>query len=186
MTSSFLFAGDNISTNEIDSMKVTDAPKMWNAYHAKNLGETIPNGINSVDRYDIGLTIDADDFPDKSIYIIGLEVENIVNMPQNIITRVIPKADYAVFSTLPANTHTFVKNIHRTWDFIYRQWLPDSGYMHSGTYQFETYCENSRTYSEDIYIPIQKYKGEDNDKLAFRYLNCNLCKPSPSYIFHNG
>lgn len=44
----------------------------------------------------------------------------------------------------------------KTWDYIRQSWLPESKYNHTGGYQFETYIEDSRTFSEDIYIPIKQ------------------------------
>ena len=52
--------------------------------------------------------------------------------------------------------------------FIYQQWFLDSGYCHDGDFKYETYCENSGTYSEDFYISIKR--RENNDKTKKLYL----------------
>ena len=65
-----------------------------------------------------------------------------------------PSASYAVFKTPPADAFTFVETIHSTWDYIYSKWLPLSPYIQVSGFAFECYCEESRTFSEKIYIPI--------------------------------
>lgn len=157
----FMLAGYKVSTSWIDNKNISDIPKMWNTYHACNLGESIPNRVNPIERYDIGICTDFEPAKQKFTYIIGVEVESFDNIPKNAVIKTIPAAEYAVFSTPKADIYTFISTIHRTWRFIYQEWLPSSGYDHAGTHEFETYCENSRTYSEDIYIPII-YTGNKN------------------------
>lgn len=150
----FKLAGYQVKTSWIDNKNLSDIPKMWNTYHANNLGETIPNGVNPFQRYDIGICTDFDPLKQKFTYIIGVEVKSFENMPESVITKIVPEAEYVVFSTPKADTYTFVSTIHRTWRFIYQQWFPYSEFEPAGTHEFETYCEDSRTYSEDIYIPV--------------------------------
>ena len=65
---------------------------------------------------------------------------------------------YAIFATPPTSHFDFVNTIHRTWPYILNVWMPQSEYRcaRGYKYQFETYVEASRTYSEDIYIPIER------------------------------
>lgn len=62
---------------------------------------------------------------------------------------------YAVFTTEPAGHFAFVNNIRSTWAYINAEWLPSSGCERTGGLEFESYVEDSRTYSEQIYIPIK-------------------------------
>jgi len=39
-------------------------------------------------------------------------------------------------------------------DYIARVWLPETGWRRTGTFELESYMEESRQYSEKIYIPI--------------------------------
>jgi AraC family transcriptional regulator len=67
----------------------------------------------------------------------------------------IPGGLYALFRT-PVSTHAdFVNTIERTWKYIQTEWLPQSGYRRRGHYEFECYLEQSRAFSEKIYIPIE-------------------------------
>lgn len=63
---------------------------------------------------------------------------------------------YAVFETQPAAPQDFVGVIRRTWDWIYGVWLPRSGYRRADGYELESYIESSRTYTERIYVPIER------------------------------
>ncbi len=68
----------------------------------------------------------------------------------------IPGGLYAVFTTPPATQIDFVETIRRTWDWIADVWLPENGYRRRGGFEFECYVEASRTFSEKIYIPIER------------------------------
>ena len=63
---------------------------------------------------------------------------------------------YAVFDTPRADKYTFVNNIHRSWDYIYGEWEPEGGYAIAGDCDFETYREDSREYSEQIFIHLNE------------------------------
>lgn len=63
---------------------------------------------------------------------------------------------YAVFDTPPADKYTFVNTIRRTWDYIMKEWIPQSGYAYPGDCDFETYRESSRKFSERIFIHLKE------------------------------
>jgi AraC family transcriptional regulator len=69
-------------------------------------------------------------------------------------TLIIPEGLYAVFTTPSVSHFDFVATIHRTWEYINMVWLPESGYRRTGRFEFESYVEESRTYSERIFIPL--------------------------------
>lgn len=72
------------------------------------------------------------------------------------VTLDIPGGVYAVITTPPATQIDFVEIIRRTWDWIADVWLPGHGYRRTGGYEFECYFEDSRAFSEKIYIPIER------------------------------
>jgi len=128
------------------------APKFWNVYNCNNLSLRLSGG-NIVADYGVG---DWDDEKKEFDYYIGIRADEAGGDMSGTITLDIPGGLYAVSST-PAASHTdFVGTIHRTWDYILGVWMPKSPYRcdFSRRYRFETYVEASRTYSEDIYIPI--------------------------------
>jgi len=148
----FVLAGYAIRTAPNRSQ--VEVPQFWNRYHAEHLADTIPHGCSATERYDIGMLIDFNLEQEEFTYLVGVEVDSGIPINATLTAQLIPTTDYAVFSTPPADKYTFVKQIHYTWNYIYQHWLLNSDLQHAGGFEFETYCEASETYSEDIYIPI--------------------------------
>ena len=61
-----------------------------------------------------------------------------------------------MFDTPKVDKHRFVNYIHKTWAYIYDEWLPQSEYINGGGLDFETYKEDSREFSERIFIRIKR------------------------------
>lgn len=150
----FLLVGYSIRTSKRGNRQQQTAPQLWNRYHAERLADTIPHGKPAEQRYDIGMLIDFGLEDSSFTYMVGVEMPVGTRVKPPLTAQEIPMMEYAVFATPPADKHTFVNTIHRTWGAIYQQWLPNAGVEHAGTHEFETYCEASESYSEDIYIPI--------------------------------
>jgi Uncharacterized protein conserved in bacteria len=141
-----------------DGVNKTDIPKHWNTYHGCRLYDRIGVRTDPASRFDIGMTAGYDFKNNRFSYIIGIEVDDFKGINEDCTSMTVPAAHYAVFGTPPADTHTFVRNIHMTWSYIYSVWFPHTGFRHTGTHEFETYCEESRTFSEEIWIPIEERK----------------------------
>lgn len=154
----FKLAGFICHTTWKDGANGTDVPKHWNNYHGRKLYDRIGIKTDPSSRYDIGLMTGYDFVNDRFSYVLGLEVEDFAEISGDCTKMIVPAARYAVFRTPRADTHTFVRNIHMTWNYIYNVWLPGSGFRHTGTHEFETYCEESHTFSEEIWIPIEERK----------------------------
>jgi len=133
-----------------------DAPCHWNRYHAERLYEQIGKPTDPATRWDIGILFDYDEKTSDISYLIGIEVDDFDGVNPECTWLMIPSAQYAVFNTPPATTETFVETIHRTWGYINCVWFPQTGFSRLKTHEFETYCEMSHTYSEEIWIPIGK------------------------------
>lgn len=156
---SFKLAGFLCRTTWKDGANAIDAPKHWNTYHGCKLYDRIGVRTDPTSRFDIGIITDYDFKNSRFSYIIGIEVDDFKEINGECVKMTVPAARYAVFRTPPADTHTFVRNIHMTWGYIYNFWLPQTGFRHTGTHEFEIYCEESRTFSEEIWIPIEERKG---------------------------
>ncbi len=67
----------------------------------------------------------------------------------------VPEAEYAIFEIhgpVPAC-------IHQGWEYATGTWLPENGYRHAGTPDFENYLEgdlNSPDYKMELWVPIVK------------------------------
>ncbi len=127
-------------------------PNFWNKYNCRKFSKKLSGGTVCED---YGISV----MNSKLQYYIGIRSEFVKGNNENTIQIEIPAGTYAVFET-PAATHFhFVNTIHESWRYINNVWLPNSEYRANNTPAFETYIEESRTFSEKIYIPIIK-KGE--------------------------
>ncbi|QVK17092.1 AraC family transcriptional regulator [Mycoplasmatota bacterium] len=129
-----------------------DIPKFWNKYHSKKMYDNLTRLINK-NRVDIGYCKVISD--EEVYYYIGVESEYKDIRKLDLFTLTFPKSMYAVFKSPKTDKYNFVEMIHQTWNYIYVKWLPDSDFIQSSIYAFESYNESSRSYSEKIYIPIK-------------------------------
>lgn len=127
-------------------------PNFWNKYNAKKLSLKLSCGRICED-FGVSDWNEEKNCLDYYIGICANEAKGDLSDTQEIY---ISSGKYAVFQT-PQSTHIgFVNNIHRTWDYINKTWLPNSEYERTGSYEFESYIEQSRAFCEKIYIPIRR------------------------------
>jgi len=125
-------------------------PKSWNEYNCKKLSFAL-SGRN--DCMDYGVC----SFQGKEMtYYTGIRAEDCVNRMDGMTDLRVPGGLYAVFATPPSTQADFVNEIHRTWGYLLNKWLPASKYRCADSYQFERYVESSRTFSEEIFIPVRE------------------------------
>lgn len=128
--------------------------QFWNKYNCKRLSIRLSGGKIVAD---YGVHICNND--NKSInYFIGIKSDDAKGDIAGTTQLDIPGGLYAVFTTPPATSFNFSSTIYRTWMSIFSDWMPTSGYRCAGwsPYQLDVYTESSRTYIEDIYVPIEK------------------------------
>lgn len=124
----------------------------WNRYNAKGLSKVLSGGKVVCD---YGVCIRNLE-KNKLDYYIGVKDNEAKGDLRGTHNLMISGGLYALFSTPPAKQSDFVAIIHKTWDYILNTWMPQSEYTFTDGHQFECYVEESRVYSEDIYIPITK------------------------------
>lgn len=126
-------------------------PNFWNKYNSRKFSKRLSNGTVCED---FGVS-SWNSLERKLDYYIGIRSEQANGNLSGTQTLHIQGGLYAVFET-PQTTHfDFVNTIHNTWHYISTVWLPQSGYKRTGGYEFESYVEESRVFSEKIYIPIK-------------------------------
>jgi len=128
-------------------------PNFWNKYNSKKLSYRLSGGKTVAD---YGVCWWSNE-KKRLDYFIGIRADDASGDITGTAQLKIPAGLYAVFATPPASHFDFVNTVHRTWNYIFHCWMPQSGYRCAAgyEYQFEIYIEASRTYSEDIYIPIE-------------------------------
>ena len=146
----FYIIGIELKTTTREGKNFVEIPQFWRHVIQKKQIENIPNKKQPGTVLGICMDFSADgDFS----YIIGSEVTNTDNVPDDMVSREIPEANYAVFTALGK----MPDSIQNTTKYIYREWLPKSKYQHAHSPEFELYDErsgDSENAEVDIHIPI--------------------------------
>ena len=127
-------------------------PNFWNQYNTKGYSKRLSGGAAVID---YGACLWNQE-KNKLDYWIGIRETDAHGDRDGTIELQIAGGLYAVFKTPPSTNFDFVNCIHRTWDHINHVWLAENGYAKRFDYEFECYLEESRVFSETIYIPIIK------------------------------
>lgn len=127
-------------------------PNCWNKYNSEKLSLILSGGTVTEDFGIMRWNTEKNCLQ----YYIGIPTEHAKGNIQNTIRIQTEGGLYAVFQTLPSSQHNFVDTIRKTWEWINTVWLPSSGYKRKDGYEFESYTEESKKYSERIYVPIEK------------------------------
>ncbi|HOT76529.1 MAG TPA: AraC family transcriptional regulator [Candidatus Wallbacteria bacterium] len=132
-------------------------PKMWENFFPR-MGEII-NRINKDTAYGICECSDIGEtqFNDETLFneLVCVEVDRFDAIPKAMVCKTIPEQKYAVF------THRGpLYNLRQTYDYIYKTWIPTSGYQMAFKDDFELYDGRFKGIDDpgsefDIYVPIK-------------------------------
>ena len=147
---SFHIIGVELKTTTQDGKNFVEIPQFWEKVLEEGHIEKIP--AKKFQDTVLGICMDFE--PSGSFsYIIGSEVTSIENTPEDMVCKMIPAGNYAVFTArgkMPGS-------IQETFKYIYQEWLPNSGYQRANSADFELYderCRNAENAEVDIYVPI--------------------------------
>ena len=127
-------------------------PNFWNRYNAEKRSLRLSGGTVTEDFGAMRWNAQEGQLD----YFIGIRAEEANGDTAKTVRIDIDGGLYAVFETPSATAHDFVATIRRTWDWIYSDWIPQSGYRRAPGFELESYVESSRKYSERIYVPLIK------------------------------
>lgn len=153
----FHIIGYELKTKNEDGQNNKDIPKFWQQYMQNQLGSKIPNPVYK--NVELGMCTDFSPDTGEFIYVIGMEVKEGTPPPEGMVYKSFPELEYAVFTTPKSNEGSFTSSIQSTWNYIFTEWFPQSGYEHNGAVEFELYderCYGSENKEMDIYIPVKK------------------------------
>lgn len=153
----FYVIGYELKTKNEGGQNNKDIPEFWQQYMQNRLGSKIPNPIN--ENTELGICTDFNPETGEFVYVIGMEVEKDTPAPEGTVYRSFPELEYAVFTTPKSNEESFTSSIQSTWNYVFTEWFPESGYEHYGSMEFELYdkrCYGSENKEIDIYIPVKK------------------------------
>jgi AraC family transcriptional regulator len=121
---------------------------MWGAFMQRD--NELQHRVNPHEAFGVMGNYDMD--TGEFDYVAGFEVTP-VEVPEGMVRWDVPPGNYAVF---PCTIPTIGDVIHRA----HHTWLPDSGYKHGETPEFEFYPKEFDPQVPDsqlfVYIPIQK------------------------------
>ncbi|PLT28050.1 AraC family transcriptional regulator [Peribacillus deserti] len=153
----FHIIGYELKTRNTDGQNNKDIPEFWHQYMQQKLGCNIPNPINV--NQELGLCTNFNPETGEFIYVIGMEVTPGTHVPDGMVYMSFPELQYAVFTTPKADEKSFTSSIQGTWNQIFTEWFPQSGFEHHGLVEFELYderCYGTKEKEMDIYIPVKK------------------------------
>ena len=146
----FPIIGIELKTTSREGKNFIEIPQFWTQVIQKKQIDKIPN--KKQPGAVLGICMDFRTDGDFS-YIIGSEVTNTDRVPDDMVTKMIPNAEYAVFTAIGK----MPDSIQDTTKYIHREWLPKSKFQHADSPEFELYDErsdNSENSEVDIYVPI--------------------------------
>lgn len=153
----FHIIGYELKTRNKDGQNNKDIPEFWQQYMQKKLGSNIPNPINK--NQELGICTNFDPETGEFVYVIGMEVKKGTQASEEMVYMSFPELEYAVFTTPMSDEKSFRSSIQSTWNYIFTEWFPQSGFEHDGTVEFELYderCYGAENKEMDIYIPVKK------------------------------
>ena len=137
---------------------IGDLVDLWNQ---EQLKEKIPNRVNDLE---YGIT-HGETIENTAKYFLGVEVNELNQVPVGLIGRKFLAADYAVFNTTLEIIWT-----GEFWRTFYTKWLPSSGYM----MREEAFREKNATFS--IYPAIEVYDSGFKDEKSILQIYAPVVK----------
>jgi AraC family transcriptional regulator len=153
-------AGFALTTRTKDGENKREIPKFWQAYMTEGRMEKLHGESFVKSHSEYGACFFENPENGEFVYVIGVEVKEGHDIPEGYYICTVPEALYAVFTTPPADESNFSSAIQGSWDYIYSEWFPNSGYeFDRNGVDFELYDERSMAKTGkviDIYLPVVK------------------------------
>jgi AraC family transcriptional regulator len=153
-------AGFAIKTKSKDGENMKAIPEFWQDYCTNGRQKKIHQESFLKSHEEYGACFPENPENGEFEYVIGVEVKDGHEIPQDYHVCTIPEALYAVFTTPPTDIANFSTTIQGTWKYIFSEWFQTSGYEFApNTVDFELYDERCMAETNkvmDIYIPVVK------------------------------
>ncbi|GIN69096.1 MULTISPECIES: GyrI-like domain-containing protein [Bacillus] len=149
----FQIAGKAIQTTMDKAQNKVEIPAFWEEVNHNGFIGSLkpfagPLGF-------LGVCMDFDERDGTFTYVIGIE-KTAENLPESCIVKEVPASTWAVFDAVgPVNP-----TVQATWERIFSEWFPATGYEHADAPEFEAYRAGGNISADDyvtqIWIPIVK------------------------------
>jgi AraC family transcriptional regulator len=151
------FFGDPFATSA-GWTEENEIGRLWNRFMAYMSAHPnqIKHLVNHEQAYEVHL--EYEETPEKGEYevFVGMEVEQLDDVPVELLVKILPPATYAVF-TLKGQQITSCD-----WGKLIGQWMSDSGYEKALKFGFQLYdrrfkgMDNIEESELDVYVPVKK------------------------------
>jgi len=134
------------------TMSNNTIPQLWDQFNQRD--KEVKNAIYKAA---LGVCFYEPNYEKDSpfTYMAGWIVTQVGDIPEGMTSRTVPACDYAVFEHKGA-----LDTLQKTYDYIYREWLPASEFEMAQHDDFEWYDERFKYGQPDsifeIWIPIKK------------------------------
>lgn len=157
MKPKFSVIGYELKTTSEEGKNLQEIPVFWQTYlQNPKMSAAIPNKKNP--SVELGICTDFTPANGSFSYLICSEVTDTSSVPEGLTSRTFPETKYAVFTTPKVTDKEFSDSIQATWQYIFKEWFPGSGYEHAGGMEIELYDDRSahpQSKQMDIMVPIK-------------------------------
>ena len=127
--------------------------KLWNDFSARV--QEIPNILDQSKAYQVCVFEDANPEKEEYTFIAGMEVKDVSTVPEGMLSHKVQEAHYAIFEH-----KGLLDTLHKTYEYIFAVWLPDSGYQMVDADSLEVYDERFQVGNPEsvfeIWVPVKK------------------------------
>ena len=142
--------GIKIRTTNKGGQSIKDQSEFWQKIFNENLIEKIPNKINPDEILGVYYDFESD-FMGEYTFLIGFEVNNFENIPDNMTSIIIPESKFAVFTN--NKRINIAEKIGSLWQEI---WNTKIDRAYTGEYEiYKLSTMNSDNPVVDIYVSIK-------------------------------
>lgn len=137
----------------VNNENLVEIPKLWEEVNSNGTTSLLNQLNNGPVKGVLGVCVDQSNTESRKIdYWIAAAHEG--GQPENFLNLEIPASKWAVFEVRGAMPEAMQK----TWERIFSEWFPSSGYRHAGTPELEVYPEDDAyqdDYYSEIWIPVK-------------------------------
>lgn len=149
----FQVVGKGIRTSTVNGENHREIPMFWEESNNNGFVEELEKSCGRMGI--LGVCMEFDATQEKLTYLIGTE-RNGQHKPSEWEEKEIPASTWAVFESVGAMPDAMQK----TWERIFSEWFPSTGYEHAGGPELEVYFAKGDTTADDyrceVWIPIVK------------------------------
>jgi len=151
---SFAIAGIKREYSLKNGENLKGIPKMWEQLNADGTSSRVGKLLNGQIKGLLGVCVDKRGGGQQDVMDYWIAAEHEGKVPEGFSSLTIPASKWVVFEVHGPMPDAMQK----TWQQIFTEWFPTSGYQHAGTPEMEVYPEDepaNLNYYSEIWIPVK-------------------------------